>query len=73
MNMDQSFSQAPYNSFTQTPNQIPIATQPLTTTPYYQPINWQPAKTPSLEDRISNLERDLKEIKDILEYIKWRV
>jgi hypothetical protein len=50
------------------PYQTPTTVQPNYTQPYVQmPVHL------SIEDRISNIEKDIKEIKDMLNQIKWRV
>jgi hypothetical protein len=60
--------QCPYNTWTPQNQYTPTTTQPNYTQPYVQmPVHL------SIEDRIANIEKEVKEIKDVLNQIKWRV
>jgi hypothetical protein len=58
----------PSNTWTPQDYFYPTTIQPNYTQPYVQmPVHL------SIEDRISNIEKEVKEIKDMLTQIKWRV
>jgi hypothetical protein len=44
--------------------------QPTFTQPYYVQQGFQPTKPLTIEDRIATIEKDIKEIKDLLESIR---
>ncbi len=62
------YKQCVSNSWTPQDYYHPTTVQPN----YIQPFIQMPAHL-SIEDRISNIEKDIREIKTILESIKWRV